>query len=75
MSQFDYINRTCSLSVKRGSRVRYTGSRKAKAVGGVLGTVTSASGAYLMILMDGEKAAQPYHPTWELQVLEDEVAP
>lgn len=69
MSQFDYINRTYDLSVKRGTRVRYTGSRAAKSVGGLDGTVTSADGQYLMIRLDGAKSSLPYHPTWELEVL------
>ena len=69
MSQFEYINRTYSLSVKRGSRVRYTGDCVARREGGKLGTVRSVNGAHLMIQMDGEGFVQPYHPTWELEVL------
>jgi hypothetical protein len=69
MSGFDYINRTYGLSVKRGTRVRYTGSHAAKALGGRYGTVTSADGQYLMIQLDGTKASLPYHPTWELEIL------
>lgn len=71
MSSFSYINSTYKLNVKRGTRVRYTGSKAAKSVGGLLGTITSASGTYLMIRLDGEKKSQPYHPTWELEVLKD----
>ena len=69
MSAFDYINRTYGLSVKGGTRVRYTGSRAAKSVGGLEGTVTGVESAYLLIRLDGAKSSQPYHPTWELEVL------
>ena len=69
MSEFDYINRAYGLSVKRGSRVRYTGDCVARREGGKLGTVRSAKGAHLMIMMDGDSFTQPYHPTWELEVL------
>jgi hypothetical protein len=65
MSGFDYINRTYGLSVKRGSRVRYTGGKQVER----FGTVTGTEGAHLRICMDGDKYAQPYHPTWELEVL------
>lgn len=71
MGQFDYINLTYGLSVKRGSRVRYTGSAAAKSAGGLLGTVTGSMGAYLKVQLDGQKSSQPYHPTWELEVLAD----
>ena len=66
---FDYINRTYGLSVKRGARVRYTGSTTAKELGGRYGTVTGADGQYLMIRLDGTNAPLPYHPTWELEIL------
>lgn len=69
MSQFDYINRTYGLSVKRGSRVRYTGDAVARKAGGKLGTITGVEGAYLKIRIEGDSFSQPYHPTWELEVL------
>lgn len=74
MSQFDYINRTYGLSVKRGSRVRYTGDPAGRVAGGELGTVTGVQGAHLMIRLDGHTGSQPYHPTWELEVLAAELA-
>ena len=69
MSGFDYINRTYGLSVKRGTRVRYTGDDAARKAGGRLGTVTDTDGAHLRIRMDGDSFSQPYHPTWELEPL------
>jgi hypothetical protein len=32
-----------------------------------LGTIRSASGAYLMIQLDGMKRTLPFHPTWKLR--------
>jgi hypothetical protein len=65
MSEFDCINRTYGLSVKTGSRVRYSGGKDIIR----LGTVTGTEGAHLRIRLDGEQYARPYHPTWELEVL------
>ena len=48
MSAFDYINRTYGLSVKRGSRVRYSGGKDIIR----LGTVTGAEGAHLHVSLD-----------------------
>lgn len=56
----DYIRRTYGVPAKRGGRVEYAGK---------LGTIKSASGAYLMILLDGEKIVKPYHPTYKLKYL------
>lgn len=75
MIDFEYINRTYGLSVKRGSRVRYTGDCVGRRGGGKLGTVRSVDGAYLMIRMDGESFVQRYHPTWELEILPDYPTP
>lgn len=66
---FDYINRTYGLSVQRGTRVRYTGSEAAKNLGGRLGTVVGADGAYLIVRLDGAKLSGRYHPTWEIELL------
>lgn len=66
MSEFDYINRTYSLSMCRGSRVEYTGDK----AGPRQGVVTSASGAHINIRFDGDKKATgPFHPTWEMRQL------
>ena len=66
--QFDYINRNYGLSLKRGSRVEYTGN---KALGAQQGKVTSAAGAHINICFDGStKSVGPFHPTRELRQLE-----
>jgi hypothetical protein len=72
MTDFAYINRTYNLSVKRGSRVEYTGD---PTKGPRQGSVTSAAGAHLNIRFDGDtKSVGPFHPTWELRYLESEAA-
>jgi len=64
MSQFDYINRTYDLSLKRGSRVEYTGYKE----GPKQGIATSAAGNYFNVRFDGETASVgPFHPTWEMR--------
>ncbi len=66
--QFAYINKTYGLSLKRGSRVEYTGDREVKR-----GTVTSAAGAHINVRFDGSAAsAGPFHPTWEMRQIETE---
>lgn len=68
MSDFDYINRTYGLSLKRGSRIEYTGDQKK---GAQQGTVTSAAGGYINVRFDGNtKSVGPFHPTWELRQLD-----
>lgn len=62
---FRYINNTYDLAAKKGARVEYTGDHKTK-----FGVITGVEGAHLMIRLDGEKHAYPYHPTWELRLLE-----
>lgn len=62
---FDYINRSYGLNAQRGMRVRYTGGKEPQ-----IGTVTSAEGAHLMIRLDGQRHAMPYHPTWKLEFLD-----
>jgi len=58
------IRRTRGVPAKRGGRVIYTGRGEP-----LKGTIRSARGGYLMILLDGEKHAGAYHPTWELEYL------
>lgn len=60
----DYIRKTYGVPAKRGGRVIYTGSALHKAIGG---TIKSARGGYLMILLDGHKYPQTFHPTWCLE--------
>lgn len=59
MSQFDYINRTYGLSLKRGSRCSYRGRP---------GTVVSSLGAHLNVRFDDDpdRSQGPFHPTWEM---------
>ncbi len=69
MGSFDYINRTYGLTLKRGSRVEYTGSR---ITGPKRGAVTSAKGQYINVRFDGEaKSDGPFHPTWEMRQIEE----
>ncbi len=71
MNSFDYINRTYGLSLRRGSLVEYTGGDTA-----VRGRVTSASGAHIYVRFDGNaKPTGPFHPTWEMCQITDEVSP
>lgn len=64
MRSFDYINSTYGLSIKRGSRVTYTGDGRSRH-----GTVTSADGAHINVRFDDapRKTVGPLHPTWEMQ--------
>lgn len=66
MSDFDYINRTYGLSLKRGARVEYSGndSRNPKR-----GTVMKSDGAYIYVRFDDapNKVVGPFHPTWEMR--------
>lgn len=66
----DYISKSYGVPAKRGGRVEYTGDREPK-----LGTIMGATGAHLTIRLDGEKYSHPYHPTWKLRYLTDEVQP
>jgi hypothetical protein len=61
----DYIRRYYGVKAKRGGRVRYTGGSS----GERLGTIKSARGGYLMILLDGDKHAGTFHPTWKIEYL------
>ena len=33
------------------------------------GTITGADGSRIHVRLDGEKRAQPYHPTWRVEYL------
>lgn len=56
------IRRTRRVPAKRGMRVRYKYEDR-------LGTITSARGGYLKILLDGDKFPKVFHPTWMLDYL------
>ena len=62
---FDYINRAYGIKAKRGVRVEYTGEGRVE-----LGTIKSANGAHLNILIDGKKHTMPFHPTWKLKLID-----
>lgn len=65
MSEFDYINRTYDLSIKRGSRVEYGGDDDPK-----LGSVTHADGQYIFVRFDGSiRPRGPFHPTWKMRYI------
>lgn len=61
----DYIRSYYSVPARRGGRVEYTGGGKPQ-----LGTITGASGVHIKIRLDGNKHANPYHPTWALRYLD-----
>lgn len=63
----EYIRKTYKVPAKRGGRVRYTGDHNGKVAR--CGTIKSAIGGYLKILIDGEKTARTFHPTWEIEYL------
>ena len=59
-----YIRQHYGIPAWHGRRVRYTGGPAPQD-----GTIVGASGAHLLIRIDGAKHPLPYHPTWELQYL------
>ena len=65
----DWIRRQYGVPAKKGGRVEYTGGGNVQP-----GTIKSASGPHLMILLDGSRHAMPFHPTWELRYLDAEDA-
>ena len=64
LMSLDYINKQYKLSIKVGTRVRYTGAKPSRE-----GVVTGADGAHVLIRLDGDKNSFPFHPTWELEYL------
>lgn len=57
-----YIRKYYGVPAKRGGRVEYFGVR---------GTIISARGHHLNVLLDGSKCAMPFHPTWSLKYLDE----
>jgi len=53
-----YIRETYKVPANRGERVVIFSGQK--------GTIKSARGGHLMILVDGQKIAKPFHPTWNI---------
>lgn len=64
MAGMAQIRQSRGVPAKRGMRVRFTG-----AGGPQLGTIKSARDGYLRILLDGDKWAGTYHPTWKLEYI------
>ena len=62
----EYIRNTYRVPAQAGQRVSYTGGAWPKT-----GTITGAQGSNLLIRLDGDTTAMPYHPTWELTYLEE----
>jgi hypothetical protein len=58
-----YIRQKYGVRAKRGGRVRLTYGERRE------GVIVSARGPYIMVRMDGEKIAKPYHPTWRMEYL------
>ena len=63
-----YIRDYYNVPAKVGGRVKITYK------GEHFGTITGTHDAHLMIRLDGEKHSNPYHPTWEIEYLEEENA-
>lgn len=56
------IRKSRRVPAKRGGRVYCKHSKR-------LGTIKSARGGYLKILLDGDKHTKSFHPTWQLDYL------
>jgi len=53
------------VPAKRGMRVFYRHAER-------YGTITSARNGYLRILLDGESYPWAFHPTWEIDYLDND---
>lgn len=62
-----WIRSQYGVPAKRGGRVEYTPYEGSTDKTGRFGTITGTSGPHLLIRLDGEKHARPYHPTWRLR--------
>ena len=60
------IRKYYKVPAKRGGKICYTGEGKDKPEYGV---ITSSSGAYLRIRLEGHKISGLFHPTWEIEYL------
>lgn len=60
-----WIRRQYGVPAKQGGRVIYTGQDVEQ-----FGTIRSARGAYLSVVLDGERIARTFHPTWELRYID-----
>jgi hypothetical protein len=66
MGSMAWIRRHYGVPARRGGRVVYTGSGGREQ----MGVIRSARGQYVRILLDGQKHAGSFHPTWELRYLD-----
>ena len=57
----EYIRNAYGVDATFGGRVRFKGGRE--------GQITGANGPHLMVMMDGDTDAFPYHPTWQMEYL------
>lgn len=65
----EYIRNAYNVPANKGQRVRYTGDKGPNKPARE-GVIVGASGAHLKIRMDGDSFSQSYHPTWEIEYLE-----
>lgn len=64
-----WIRAYYDVPAKRGGRVEYTPCEGSTDKPGKFGTITGTNGPHLLVRLDGEKHARPYHPTWQLDYL------
>lgn len=57
----EYIRDYYKVPAYEGARVRYCRN--------VEGTITGASGPHILVLLDGDTEALPYHPSFELEYM------
>jgi len=65
-----YISTAYNVPAKKGQRVRYTGDKGPNKPARE-GVITGAKGAHLRIRMDGDSFSNIYHPTWEIEYLQE----
>lgn len=63
----EYIRDCYEVPAQKGGRVEYTDTSGRK----YQGTIQSADGHYLTILLDGSSQAYRFHPTWNIKYLTD----
>lgn len=61
----EYVRKSRGVPAKRGMRVFYRHASR-------YGTITGTHAGNLLIRLDGDKYAGNYHPTWELNYLDDD---
>lgn len=60
----EYIRKTYGVPAMRGGRIEYSGKGFLQT-----GTIKSAKNGRLKVLMDGDKNAGSYHPTWNIRYI------